>query len=301
MVTSRRTACRCPPGGVSRVRARRDDSWFNGVPPLARGCADGDELIGGRPQLAPDRDRRPLPRSPVPARCAERRVDQRRPGAADDLAQRQRDHEPARRRSRCMISWPRWRGSNRTAPKQRWYCLRMASRFVVCTVASKACGRITCEQLDLLREACREPRAAYDCVPVMFGRVLRGFHVFLALGETLAHLHYLWHDGEMQRELGADGIYRFAMAEVTNDGHVAGNVLVGPGRRGRGCRAGDRHVLPADARARSRGGRDRGAPRVAAVQPDRRVRDRRRRRDRCLALAPFAPAGRACCRRRIAT
>ena len=87
----------------------------------------------------------------------------------------------------------------------------MASRSVVCTVASKACGPRHLEQLDLLREACREPRAAFECVPVMFGRVLRGFHVFLALGETLAHLHYLWHDGEMRRELGADGIYRFAM------------------------------------------------------------------------------------------
>ena len=60
--------------------------------------------------------------------------------------------------------------------------------------------------------ACREPRTAYELLPVMFGRTLRGFHRFLAMGETLAHLHYLWHDQEMERELGDDGIYRFVMA-----------------------------------------------------------------------------------------
>ena len=69
---------------------------------------------------------------------------------------------------------------------------------------------------------------------------------------------------------------------------------MGPGRRGRGGRAGDRHLLPADARARPRGGRHRGAPRIAAVQ---------RRSSRAVvgggATALWhwrrcAPAGRAC-------
>jgi hypothetical protein len=67
------------------------------------------------------------------------------------------------------------------------------------------------QQLDLLRAACIEPRTTHELLPVMFGRALRGFHVYLGMGETLAHLHYLWHGGEMRRELGADGIYRFAM------------------------------------------------------------------------------------------
>jgi glyoxylase-like metal-dependent hydrolase (beta-lactamase superfamily II) len=68
------------------------------------------------------------------------------------------------------------------------------------------------QQLDALRSACREPRTAYELLPVMFGRTLRGFHRFLAMGETLAHLHYLWHGGELQRETGADGAYRFMTA-----------------------------------------------------------------------------------------
>ena len=29
------------------------------------------------------------------------------------------------------------------------------------------------------------------------------------MGETVAHLHLLWFAGQVRRELGADGIYRF--------------------------------------------------------------------------------------------
>ncbi|REM69038.1 MBL fold metallo-hydrolase, partial [Mycobacterium tuberculosis] len=30
-----------------------------------------------------------------------------------------------------------------------------------------------------------------------------------AMGETVAHLHLLWFSGQVKRELGKDGIYRF--------------------------------------------------------------------------------------------
>ena len=53
------------------------------------------------------------------------------------------------------------------------------------------------EELDQLHAACREPRTAFDLLPVMFGRPLRGFHRLLALGEAVAHLNYLWHDGRV--------------------------------------------------------------------------------------------------------
>ena len=66
------------------------------------------------------------------------------------------------------------------------------------------------EQLRNLREACREPRAAYDLLPVMYGRPLRGYHRFLALGETVAHLHYLWHDGQLERTVDSAGRIHFA-------------------------------------------------------------------------------------------
>jgi hypothetical protein len=34
-----------------------------------------------------------------------------------------------------------------------------------------------------------------------------------AMGESVAHLHMLWLDGQLRRELGADGIYRFSRAQ----------------------------------------------------------------------------------------
>jgi glyoxylase-like metal-dependent hydrolase (beta-lactamase superfamily II) len=65
------------------------------------------------------------------------------------------------------------------------------------------------EQLESLREACREPKAAYDLLPVMYGRPLRGYHRFLALGETVAHLNYLWHAGDLTRTVDAAGRIQF--------------------------------------------------------------------------------------------
>jgi glyoxylase-like metal-dependent hydrolase (beta-lactamase superfamily II) len=66
------------------------------------------------------------------------------------------------------------------------------------------------EQLARVEEHCREPRSAHEVVPVMFGRVLRGFHRVLALGEALAHLHFLATEGRVARMAEADGVVRFA-------------------------------------------------------------------------------------------
>lgn len=68
------------------------------------------------------------------------------------------------------------------------------------------------EQVEVLRAACTEPKTGYELVPVMFGRTLRGFHRFLALGETLAHLHYLWHAGQIARTVDEAGVVRFQRA-----------------------------------------------------------------------------------------
>ena len=68
------------------------------------------------------------------------------------------------------------------------------------------------EQLGRLEEHCREPRSAHDAVAVMFGRVLRGFHRVLALGEALAHLHFLVGEGRVMPVAGADGVMRFVRA-----------------------------------------------------------------------------------------
>ena len=65
------------------------------------------------------------------------------------------------------------------------------------------------QQLGALRDACREPSAAYALLPVMYGRPLRGFHRFLAVGETVAHLNHLWHDGAVERRVDAEGRVTF--------------------------------------------------------------------------------------------
>ena len=60
--------------------------------------------------------------------------------------------------------------------------------------------------------ACVQPRTATEIVPVMFRRALDSHQLSFALGEALAHLHKLWHDGIVRRETGADGIIRFSKA-----------------------------------------------------------------------------------------
>ena len=65
------------------------------------------------------------------------------------------------------------------------------------------------QQLASLREACREPQVACGLLPVMYGRPLRGYHRFLALGETVAHLNYLWHAGDLERTVDVAGPIHF--------------------------------------------------------------------------------------------
>jgi glyoxylase-like metal-dependent hydrolase (beta-lactamase superfamily II) len=65
---------------------------------------------------------------------------------------------------------------------------------------------------DEVLEACENPRTAAQLLPVLFRRTLDGHQMGFALGEALAHLHYLMHQGALRRDLGADGVYRFTRA-----------------------------------------------------------------------------------------
>jgi len=59
--------------------------------------------------------------------------------------------------------------------------------------------------------ACRErPGSAFDMLPVLFKRPLDLHQMTFAMGESVAHLHALWHGGELRRTRDADGVYRFA-------------------------------------------------------------------------------------------
>ncbi|WP_394789760.1 MBL fold metallo-hydrolase [Rhodoferax sp.] len=55
----------------------------------------------------------------------------------------------------------------------------------------------------------QQPCSAADILPVLFKRQLDLHQTTFAMGEAIAHLHKLWVDGYLQRQRGADGVYRF--------------------------------------------------------------------------------------------
>jgi glyoxylase-like metal-dependent hydrolase (beta-lactamase superfamily II) len=65
------------------------------------------------------------------------------------------------------------------------------------------------ERLDRLIIACVEPKSAIDLLPVLFDRELSDSDKGLAIAEGLAHCHYLVGTGELDREIGVDGVWRF--------------------------------------------------------------------------------------------
>jgi glyoxylase-like metal-dependent hydrolase (beta-lactamase superfamily II) len=60
--------------------------------------------------------------------------------------------------------------------------------------------------------ACATPQSAASIVPIMFPRTLDVHQLTFALGEALAHLHKLWFDGILRRQIDADGVIRFTVA-----------------------------------------------------------------------------------------
>lgn len=65
------------------------------------------------------------------------------------------------------------------------------------------------DRLAEVLDVCATPQSAVDILPVMFRRPLDTHQLSFALGEALAHLHKLWFDGMVVRQLGNDGVYRF--------------------------------------------------------------------------------------------
>jgi len=67
------------------------------------------------------------------------------------------------------------------------------------------------ERLAELQAACvASPRTAAEVLEVLFRRKLDNLQIFFAMGEAIAHLHYLHYDGHLSRTVGADGVARFA-------------------------------------------------------------------------------------------
>jgi glyoxylase-like metal-dependent hydrolase (beta-lactamase superfamily II) len=65
-----------------------------------------------------------------------------------------------------------------------------------------------------LLEACRTPLTAFQCLPFLYRRQQRGFHLFLAMGETLAHLEYLARSGQFVRQV-ENSVTRYQRANQT--------------------------------------------------------------------------------------
>lgn len=69
------------------------------------------------------------------------------------------------------------------------------------------------ERLETAWEACATPKHAIDMLPVLFRRKLDLHQQSFAVGEALAHLHYLFHQGRLERITGDDGVHRFIRAD----------------------------------------------------------------------------------------
>ncbi|MCV2422013.1 MBL fold metallo-hydrolase [Paucibacter sp. DJ2R-2] len=67
------------------------------------------------------------------------------------------------------------------------------------------------ERLADVRQACADkPCHAAELLELLFKRKLDLHQTTFAMGESVAHLNSLWLGGQLRRERGADGIYRFS-------------------------------------------------------------------------------------------
>jgi glyoxylase-like metal-dependent hydrolase (beta-lactamase superfamily II) len=67
------------------------------------------------------------------------------------------------------------------------------------------------ERLAEVMVACAaQPCHAADLLPVLFKRKLDLHQTTFAMGESIAHLHALWHAGKLHRRADQDGVWRFS-------------------------------------------------------------------------------------------
>ena len=65
------------------------------------------------------------------------------------------------------------------------------------------------QRLGELEVAIETPKCAAEILPVLFRRQLDDHQLVFAIGEAIAHLHFLWRAGRARRTLGADGVISF--------------------------------------------------------------------------------------------
>ena len=69
------------------------------------------------------------------------------------------------------------------------------------------------QRLARLLDGCREPITAFDALPLLFKRKLDDHQMMFAMGEAIAHLHYLRHEGKVRRMEDSAGVRRFVKVE----------------------------------------------------------------------------------------
>ncbi|MBE0625976.1 MAG: MBL fold metallo-hydrolase [Burkholderiales bacterium] len=65
------------------------------------------------------------------------------------------------------------------------------------------------QHFEELHEACAQPLSAFEAIPALFQRELDTHQLFFAMGEAMAHLHYLYYQGSLRRSTDADGVIRY--------------------------------------------------------------------------------------------
>ena len=65
---------------------------------------------------------------------------------------------------------------------------------------------------DVMESLRERPKSAGELLGVLFRRPLDAHQTFFAMGEAIAHLHYLYYAGRASRALGEDGVMRYAIA-----------------------------------------------------------------------------------------
>jgi hypothetical protein len=65
------------------------------------------------------------------------------------------------------------------------------------------------QRLAELEAALDTPKTAAEILPVLFRRPLDQHQLVFAIGEAIAHLHYLWYAGRAIRTRDADGLWVF--------------------------------------------------------------------------------------------
>ncbi len=100
--------------------------------------------------------------------------------------------------------------ASRTCPPTRACCPRTIGCSTDCTRASRSCASTTRGASSACEEGCRErPLTAFEALPFLFKRKLDEHQMGFAMGEAIAHLHYLEAEGRVRREVDSAGLRRF--------------------------------------------------------------------------------------------